>query len=104
MGGDSITSVVEVQIDDFTFMPKSITIEAGQTVRWRNNQFTPHLVRSGDPEDDYPGQLFQSESLGANQTFEYTFDTPGTYKYHCEFHYSMPGLRDAEVIVTAPAN
>jgi plastocyanin len=101
-GGGTTTSVFEVLIDDYVFKPKSITIQVNQTIRWRNKDFTPHRIRSGNPEDENVGELFRSESLGINQIFEHTFDTPGTYPYHCEFHYNRPDSRDAEVIVTAP--
>ena len=100
-GGDTpASSVVEVDIDDYAFEPKSITIRVNQTVKWTNREFTPHRVRSGDPEDEDAGELFRSESLGMNKSFTHTFDAAGTYEYHCEFHYNREKLRDATVIVT----
>lgn len=100
-GDDTPTSnALQVDIDEYAFVPKSITIRAGQTVKWTNRQFTPHRVRSGDPEDEDKGDLFRSESLGMNKSFEHTFATPGEYEYHCEYYYSREDMRDAKVIVT----
>ncbi len=93
------TSIVEVEINEFVFTPKSVTIQAGQAVRWINRDFPTHSVWSGDPEDEDKGSLF-SATLGIHGTFEYTFHTPGTYRYYDKYYYTMDGMRDATVIVT----
>ncbi len=98
-GGTSSSNVVAVEIDDFAFVPKAITVRAGQTVRWTNRDFPPHTVTSGNPEDTDKGVLFDSGTLGVGKAFEYTFETPGTYEYFCTYHYGHVTMRDATVTV-----
>ena len=38
------------------------------------------------------GDLLDSENLGEDETFNYTFDTPGECNYHCKPHSNMHGL------------
>lgn len=93
------TGIIDVEIDDYAYVPKSVTIVVGATVRWTNRDFTPHTVRSGDPGDSDAGALFDSGALGAGDTFLCTFVTPGTYTYHCQYHYTHAALHGATVIV-----
>jgi plastocyanin len=85
MAGETVDAVIE----GFAYMPGTIEISAGTTVTWTNNDSAPHTVT-----DD--GGAFQSGKMDQGATFSFTFDTPGTYTYHCEFHANMT----ATVIVT----
>ena len=82
-------SSVTIDIQNFAFSPASITIPVGTTITWTNKDSTPHTVtgRNG---------AFNSGSLGRGQTFQFTFNTPGTFDYFCSIHPSMT----ATVIVT----
>jgi plastocyanin len=73
-----------VTIEGFAFAPASITITAGSTVTWTNNDAAPHTA-TGDGGEFDTGQIDQ----GGNASV--TFDTPGTYTYHCTFHPNMTG-------------
>ncbi|MCL4257901.1 MAG: cupredoxin family copper-binding protein [Anaerolineales bacterium] len=68
-----------VTIANFSFGPGTLTVKAGTTVTWRNNEDAPHTVTADDGS-------FGSNTLGQGDTFSFTFDTPGTYDYHCQFH------------------
>ena len=74
------------------YMPGSIIVESGKKVRWVNNDVEVHSVTSGLESSADRGKLFDSGLLNANQTFEYTFDKPGTYNYYCTVHPIMSGL------------
>ena len=78
-----------VKISDFAYTPSVILIPAGTTVRWTNNGAVNHTVTSDTP-------LFDSGTMAPGASFEYRFDVPGTYPYHCTLHPSMIG----KVIVT----
>jgi plastocyanin len=82
-GSSAITQ--PVSIVDYTYQPDSITVTAGSTVRWTNNSATStqHTVTSDD------GTSFNSGYLNAGQPFAVTFNTPGTYNYHCTIHASF---------------
>lgn len=72
-GGDTVT------IANFSFGPGTLTVKAGTTVTWRNTEDAPHTVTADDGS-------FGSNTLGQGDSFSFTFDTPGTYDYHCQFH------------------
>ena len=83
------TSTSEVMIHNFSFLPQTITVAKGTTVTWTNMDNATHTVTSNTG-------LFNSGNLGTGSTFRFTFNTPGTYTYHCSIHGSMTGT----VIVT----
>lgn len=76
-----------VDIKDMAFSPASVTVKAGTTVRWTNRDAEEHDVTPDQPNADFQG----SELLSQNQTYEWTFDTLGTYTYHCGPHPQMRG-------------
>ena len=82
-------SAVSVSISGFAFADQ-ITITAGQTVQWTNEDPVPHAV-SGDNGSWGSGEIGNGESLSM------TFTTPGSFAYHCSIHPAMQG----KIIVTA---
>jgi plastocyanin len=72
----------QVVMKDMAFDPATVTIKAGETVTWTNEDSASHTV-VGD------GGEFESDSLSTGDTFSFTFDTAGTYAYHCSIHPSM---------------
>ena len=77
---------VQVNIVDLAYTPATITIKAGQSVTWTNNDSEPHTVTARDRE------VLQSGTMKEGDTFTQQFDTPGTYGYFCEFHADMKGV------------
>ena len=71
-----------VKIDNFSFGPATLTVAAGTTVTWTNNDDVPHTVVSD-------GKLFKSKALDTDDQFSYTFSKPGTYNYFCSVHPKM---------------
>jgi plastocyanin len=74
----------EVQIDQFAFAPQRVTVKAGTTVTWINDDDIPHTVASS-------GKSFKSKPLDTKDKFSFTFTTPGTYEYFCSLHPHMTG-------------
>jgi amicyanin len=74
----------EVDIDQFTFLPQRITVKAGTTVTWINEDDVPHTIVSS-------GKVFKSKALDTADKFSFTFTTPGTYDYFCSVHPHMTG-------------
>lgn len=72
-----------VTIKNFAFSPATITVKAGTTVVWTNEDSATHTVNSA---------TFNSGNLGTGQTFSQTFSTPGTFNYSCGIHPSMKGV------------
>lgn len=73
-----------VEIDDFAFVPATLTIKRGDAVTWINRDEEPHTVADS-------GGSFRSPGMGANGTYSFTFSTPGTFDYICTIHTFMRG-------------
>jgi plastocyanin len=78
------TNSVQVTIDNFNFTPAAMTVSAGTKVTWVNKDDVPHTVTSDD-------KLFGSRALDTDDTFSFTFQSPGTYTYYCSVHPKMTG-------------
>jgi len=76
---------VQVKIDNFSFAPTPLTIQAGTTVQWVNRDDIPHTVVSDDKT------TFKSKPMDTDENFSYTFSKPGTYTYFCSIHPKMTG-------------
>jgi plastocyanin len=74
------------------YIPGSIIIQTGEKVRWINSDVEVHTVTSGLESSIDKGKQYDSGLLNANQSFELTFDKPGTYNYYCTVHPIMTGL------------
>jgi plastocyanin len=73
----------------------SVTINAGQAVRWANTGGTLHTVTS----TSVPGGAgsIASGNISPGAVFDHTFTVVGTYVYRCDLH---PGqMFDSTVIV-----
>jgi len=73
-----------VTIEDYAYVPPSLTIPAGTTVTWTNKDSVKHTVTQRH-------SLFDSGLLGKDETFSYTFNEPGEYEYYCIPHPFMVG-------------
>jgi plastocyanin len=81
MPDDKPASGATVKIDNRSFDPENISIAAGSTVTWTNNDDIPHVVASDE--------MFKSKVLHTDDHFSFTFTKPGTYNYHCAIHPKM---------------
>ena len=72
---------VTVSMRNLKFAPSTVTVSAGTTVTWVNNdpQGAPHTSTSDTG-------LWDSGRMNVGKTYSHTFDQPGTYSYHCTFH------------------
>jgi plastocyanin len=75
-----------VTIDNFAFGPATVTVAVGTKVTWTNRDDEPHTVVSADDP-----RAFKSGALDTGDSFTFTFDKPGTYKYFCSIHPHMTG-------------
>jgi plastocyanin len=78
------TNTATVNIDNFVFAPATLTVTAGTTVTWKNEDDSPHRI--GDKNG-----TFKSAALDTDDTFSHTFATPGEYPYICTIHPYMVG-------------
>lgn len=76
---------IKVKIDNFTFDNAELTVPVGTTVTWVNQDDIPHTVVADDKK------TFRSKVLDTDETFSFTFTTPGTFGYFCSIHPHMTG-------------
>lgn len=74
-----------VEIKGFAYQPATLTVKAGTTVTWTNKDSVGHSATSDD------GKTFDTGVFAQNETAKVTFNTPGTYNYHCTVHPSIKG-------------
>jgi plastocyanin/sugar lactone lactonase YvrE len=83
-GADDMHTTVAVEIKDYAFTPPTLTVPAGTTVTWTNNDAVPHTATASDAS-------FDSGNLNPGQSYSFTFATPGSYPYACQYHAGMTG-------------
>ncbi len=74
-----------VSIDNFTFTPQTLTVKAGTTVTWTNRDDIPHGIAADQQ------RFARSKALDTDDSYSFTFTTPGTYQYFCYIHPHMTG-------------
>jgi len=75
-GGDGATIVIR----DLSFEPNRVTIKAGETVTWKNEDRRSHQIMSGAPP--VMTEDFVSPSLSSGESWSHTFAEPGEYPFH----------------------
>jgi plastocyanin len=75
---------VEASIHGFTFEPSSVTVKAGEAVRFTNHDSAEHSITA-----DSGG--FDEEAEGGGGTAIVSVGEAGTYPFHCRYHPQMHG-------------
>jgi plastocyanin len=75
-----------VTIQDFAFGPSAVTVKKGTTVTWTNKDSAAHTVTETDGKDGP-----KSGTLETGKSYSFTYNTVGTFSYHCSIHPSMTG-------------
>ena len=79
------------------FVPATVNINAGDTVKWTNPAVITHTVTFDPAQAATPGDVvlplgvtpFDSGNMEEDGIFSHTFTVKGTYKYVCKFHEAM---------------
>lgn len=73
-----------VHMKSSTYAPESVSIAAGQSVEFINDDDMPHTVTAND-------KSFDSGNIDAGKTWTHTFSKGGTFTYGCAYHAWMHG-------------
>src|SRR5687768_7197072 len=74
-----------VNMANFQFAPKNLTVDVGDTVTWVNQDSVFHDTVSG--VNRVPNGVWRSSLFGNGGSFSFTFNVaPGTYPYYCTPH------------------
>lgn len=67
---------------NIAFSPNELTVSVGTEVTFKNDDSVTHNI---------VGDGFASGDLTPGNSFKFTFNTAGTFNYHCSIHPSMTG-------------
>lgn len=113
------TSAQGESVQGLQFYASSLTIDAGDTVRWTFPPGEPHSVTFLGPQSSLPpafdpaapkpagGPSYDASAYTSSgylllgKTYALTFPKPGTYKYYCILHGQHGGMQG--VVVVQPA-
>jgi plastocyanin len=89
----SITT--NVTVGDIFFSPKNVTISVGDKVKWTWTGSIQHSTTSNT-------RLWDSGLRGKGATFANTFNTAGSFPYHCTLHSSQVGTITVQAAAVIP--
>lgn len=78
----AVKAAASVEMRDFEFSPRTVTIDPGDSVTWTN---------VGDEDHDADGGSFSTGTISPGGHAAVRFDDPGTFSYICNFHSNMKG-------------
>ncbi len=76
----SSAGTVAVAMRNIRFVPASITVKAGQAIKWTNDDPVSHTVTADR------GASFNSGTVDFGKTYQFTPTKPGTIHYYCTIH------------------
>ena len=85
---DGAGGATTVALTGFAFDTDEITISAGETVTFVNEDSAAHTVTEGENGDASDGARFD-EQIAAGESTDITFDEAGDYNVTCLFHGNM---------------
>ncbi|GEM_PF-1585770 len=77
------TQTLSIDIKNFAFATTTITINKGDTIIWTNQDPAGHTVTSDS------GSELASSTINKGESYTHTFNTVGTFAYHCIPHSGM---------------
>ena len=81
--GDNRIQTHTIFIKDFAFVPDHLTVSAGDTVIWKNEDVTPHTATDEG--------VFDSKEIDTTKSWTYKATRKGKFPYTCTYHPNMHG-------------
>jgi plastocyanin len=79
-----LAQVGRIPIQQYSFLPDSVTVRPGTAVTWSNEDDAVHTVTAADKSWD-------SGRIPIGGTFSQSFTQPGSYDFVCSIHAAMKG-------------
>jgi plastocyanin len=79
----------EIVIQNFAFLPATLTVAPGTAVTWDNRDEEPHNIVNVPPAGQQ--RAFRSQAVDGGDKYSFVFSQPGTYSYICSIHPHMQG-------------
>ena len=86
----ALAATETVTINDYTYTPATLTVHAGDTVIWINQDSIPHTVTALD------GKSFDSGAIDPGASWKFVFTKAGHFNYRCAIHPDMRGAIDVQ--------
>jgi plastocyanin len=86
--GDPVTEIT-IDMGDNWFEPDHFVVRVGETVTVTVDNVGAAIHNMKIMSADAEGQHYESDPMvnpGETDTFEFTFSTPGTYDFQCDYH------------------
>ncbi len=83
-------SEITIRMRNTTFAPSAVTVKKGTKVTWLNEDSLQHNVVASNV-DNTGGLPTQNSLFGNGGSYSFTFETVGTFDYHCTPHPFMTG-------------
>jgi plastocyanin len=80
---DTLSKVSTVIINQFKYLPDTLTVNAGDVVEWKNDDIVPHTATAVDKK------AFDSGRIVKGSSWRFTANTKGTFDYLCTLHPNM---------------
>lgn len=87
---------VKIKIQNFKFVPATVTVVPGTRIVWTNLDEVPHSIVSDN------GMFATSAALNQNDSYSVVLSSPGNYPYHCGIHTFMQA--EIQVLAAKPQN
>lgn len=80
-----VKRAIELEIRDFTFVPRDTTVAVGDTVAWINRDAFPHTTTADSG-------AWSSPEMRPGERFRFVASTAGRFPYHCAAHPVMRAI------------
>lgn len=87
-GGPRANQPLRIEAMSLAFVPKTLEVAAGSTIKLFNRDGVRHTVTSGEPGAQTDAFDVELDSFSEG---ELVVEEPGTYPFFCRFHTSMKG-------------
>lgn len=101
VNNQNVATVVEVEVFNFRFSPRDITINAGDNVRWLFRE-GGHTTTGG--ANCTPDGKWDSGFKFSGESFERTFSEAGAFPYHCRVTGHCPNFDMQGTITVLPVS
>jgi len=81
----ALAATQTVTINNYTFIPATVTVHPGDTVIWTNQDSIPHTATALD------GKSFDSGAIDPGDSWKFVFYKKGQFNYRCAIHPDMRG-------------
>jgi len=92
-----------VEMANFQFVPRDISIDAGDTITWVNKDLPQHDTVSGSfgiPSGVWDSNDQFGRLMSRNEVYSFSFPSAGTFPYYCTPHWAAQDMNGSVSVVS----